>query len=44
MRHMYVIGQTGTGKTTIPKNMIVQDILAGHGVALSIRTDQTWKT
>lgn len=32
MRHLYVIGQTGTGKTTIMKNMIAQDILAGHGV------------
>lgn len=32
MRHMYVIGQTGTGKTTIMKNMIAQDIAAGHGV------------
>ena len=32
MRHMYVIGQTGTGKTTIMKNMIEQDIKAGHGV------------
>ncbi|MES2930898.1 MAG: type IV secretory system conjugative DNA transfer family protein [Patescibacteria group bacterium] len=32
MRHFYVIGQTGTGKTTIMKNMIAQDIAAGHGV------------
>ncbi len=32
VRHMYVIGQTGTGKTTIMKNMIAQDIRAGHGV------------
>lgn len=32
MRHMYVIGQTGTGKTTIMKNMIAQDIALGHGV------------
>ncbi len=32
MRHMYVLGQTGTGKTTIMKNMIAQDIAAGHGV------------
>ena len=32
MRHLYVIGQTGTGKTTIMKNMIAQDIKAGHGV------------
>lgn len=32
MRHLYVLGQTGTGKTTIMKNMIAQDIRAGHGV------------
>jgi len=32
MRHFYVIGQTGTGKTTLLKNMIVQDIRAGKGV------------
>lgn len=32
-RHMYIIGKTGMGKTTMIENMIVQDILAGHGVA-----------
>jgi hypothetical protein len=32
MRHMYIIGQTGTGKTTILKNMIAQDIRNGDGV------------
>jgi len=32
MRHMYVIGQTGTGKTNFLKNMIVQDIENGEGV------------
>ncbi|MFZ2151922.1 MAG: hypothetical protein WAV09_02305 [Minisyncoccia bacterium] len=31
MRHMYVIGQTGTGKTSILKNMIIQDIQNGDG-------------
>jgi hypothetical protein len=31
MRHCYVIGQTGTGKTTILKNMIIQDIKNGNG-------------
>ena len=31
VRHLYVIGQTGTGKTTILKNMIVQDIKNGDG-------------
>ncbi len=32
LRHFYIIGQTGTGKTHIMRNMIVQDIAAGHGV------------
>ena len=31
VRHMYVIGQTGTGKTNILKNMIIQDIQNGDG-------------
>ncbi len=31
MRHFYVIGQTGTGKTTLLKNMIAQDIANGDG-------------
>jgi hypothetical protein len=31
MRHMYVIGQTGTGKTGILKNLIIQDIKNGDG-------------
>lgn len=31
LRHIYVIGQTGTGKTTILKNMIIQDIKNGEG-------------
>ncbi len=32
-RHMYVIGKTGMGKTTLIENMVVQDIMNGHGVA-----------
>ncbi len=32
LRHMYTIGQTGTGKTTLLKNMIVQDMINGNGV------------
>ncbi|OHA42575.1 MAG: hypothetical protein A3G59_03560 [Candidatus Taylorbacteria bacterium RIFCSPLOWO2_12_FULL_47_20] len=32
LRHLYVIGQTGTGKTTFLKNLIVQDIKNGEGV------------
>ena len=33
-RHVYIIGQTGTGKTTLLKNMIRQDIVAGEGLAV----------
>ncbi|MFT6829632.1 MAG: hypothetical protein ACJAV6_000465 [Candidatus Paceibacteria bacterium] len=32
LRHFYVIGQTGTGKTHILKKMIIQDIQNGDGV------------
>ena len=32
LRHMYIIGKTGMGKTELLKNMIVQDILNGEGV------------
>jgi len=32
LRHFYIIGQTGTGKTTLMKNMLLQDISAGHGI------------
>ncbi len=31
-RHFYIIGQTGTGKTGLMKNMIAQDIQNGKGV------------
>ncbi|TAN33854.1 hypothetical protein EPN28_01185 [Patescibacteria group bacterium] len=31
-RHMYVVGKTGMGKTTMLENMILNDIYAGHGV------------
>jgi hypothetical protein len=33
-QHVYTIGKTGTGKTTLLRNMIVQDILAGRGVGV----------
>lgn len=33
-RHMYLIGKTGMGKSTIQENMIVGDIRAGRGVAV----------
>jgi len=33
-RHMYLIGKTGMGKSTVLENMIVEDIRAGRGVAV----------
>lgn len=33
-RHMYLIGKTGMGKSTVQENMIVEDIRAGRGVAV----------
>jgi hypothetical protein len=32
LRHLYVIGQTGAGKSVFLKNLIIQDMLAGNGV------------
>lgn len=33
-RHTYIIGQTGTGKSTLLSNMIIEDIAHGKGVAM----------
>ena len=32
LRHFYTVGQTGTGKSTLLKNMIIQDIKNGDGL------------
>ena len=34
IRHTYIVGGTGTGKTTLLKGQIVADIAAGRGLAL----------
>jgi hypothetical protein len=34
LRHMHVIGATGTGKSTLLLNMIIQDMKKGNGLAL----------
>lgn len=34
LRHMYLIGKSGTGKSTLFKNMIIQDINNGFGVGV----------
>ena len=33
-QHTYVVGKTGTGKTTLIKNMVIQDIVNGSGVCV----------
>lgn len=33
-RHLYVVGQTGTGKSTLLLNLMAQDFLGGDGIAL----------
>jgi len=34
LRHMYLIGKSGTGKSTLLSSMISQDIANGHGVGM----------
>ncbi len=33
-RHMYVIGKTGMGKTTLMENMVLSDIYSGYGLGI----------
>ena len=33
-RHVYVVGKSGTGKTTLLRHMIMQDMEAGHGLGV----------
>ena len=32
-QHMYIIGKTGTGKSTLMKNMFIRDVIDGEGCA-----------
>ncbi len=42
VKHLHIIGPTGTGKTTTLANLIVQDILLGNGVGvIDIQGDLT---
>ncbi|HJV32422.1 MAG TPA: type IV secretion system DNA-binding domain-containing protein, partial [Patescibacteria group bacterium] len=43
-RHMYVVGKTGMGKTTLLENMVLSDIHAGHGLAYIDPHGDTAKT
>lgn len=31
-KHIYIVGKTGMGKTVLQENMVMSDIMAGHGV------------
>jgi len=33
-KHLYLVGKTGMGKTTLLENMAIQDIQAGRGIAI----------
>jgi len=33
-RHIYIIGKTGVGKTTLLENMVISDMYAGKGIAV----------
>lgn len=33
-QHTYVVGKTGTGKTSLIKNLAIQDVYAGHGLCV----------
>lgn len=34
LRHMFIMGMTGTGKSSFMENLILQDMRAGHGLCL----------
>ena len=34
LRHMYMIGKTGMGNSTLLENMIIEDIRAGRGIGV----------
>jgi len=33
-QHVYCVGKTGTGKTTLLRNLILQDLMAGRGIGV----------
>jgi DNA helicase HerA-like ATPase len=43
-RHLYIIGQTATGKSTLLRNLIGQDIAVGSGCALIVFPVRTYRT
>lgn len=41
--HLYVIGKSGSGKTSLLRNLIQQDLLAGHGLAVLAPDDEMFR-
>ena len=42
-QHLYSIGRSGFGKTTMLRNLIAQDLLIGHGLAVLAPDDQFFR-
>ncbi len=42
-RHLYLIGKTGTGKSTLLFNMMMADLELGRGFALLDPHGETWR-
>lgn len=42
-QHVYVIGKSGKGKTTLLRNMIEQDMRLGHGLAVLAPDDEFYR-
>ena len=40
-QHVYIVGRSGLGKTTLIRNLVIQDIEQGEGSRFSTRTE-TW--
>lgn len=42
-QHVYVVGKTGAGKTTLLRNLVAQDLAAGHGLAVIAPDDELFR-
>lgn len=41
-RHLYVVGKSGSGKTNLLRNLILQDLEAGSGLGVILRKPRCW--
>jgi len=42
-QHVYIVGKSGKGKTTLLRNLIAQDLLLGHGLAVLAPDDEFYR-